>query len=179
MADTDLRIKAAAKRYNGAVIAIRECSSDGSSTLTSYFIMPYSDGQGIERVGDTAELLDGSNSTILSSTTLKNYKLKGNFIQVDKATIDILRNALSKTYNVYFYNGVVNGKYQEWFFPICNIDGNFSIELTDWNKVPFVFTSLKNDAIVTTTTVPGVAKATQFATPAEEQCVITETTVTT
>lgn len=180
MAYSDLRSASAAHRYNSAIIAIRECSGTGEPiSAIDWKVLPYCDGQSIERAAEEAELKDGSNAVIAATSSLTNYKLKANLLQCNKEIIDILNGSTGKYYNVFFNQGVVNSKHVEWVFPICKVTGSFSVDMSDWNKIPIEFASVNNaaQAVISCTVLVAntVASGTTFTVPASAQVVIVET----
>jgi hypothetical protein len=164
MADTDLRIKTASHRYGGGITWVRLCSTDGSSTLTVWTILPYYQSKGATPVFDTSDLLDQSQALINSQNDLKNYEIPMDLIQFDKATDDFIKGAKGLLYNVLEYNGVVNNKYQFDFYPLCYINETGE-DKSDWNKKSIMIKSSKNDAaIVVTTNLPVLLGSTYFCT---------------
>jgi len=160
------------KRYSDAKAWVIECKSDGTLIGNAWEELPHMSGPKINAKEDVAELKDGSNSTIHKSTTLDGFEFTCDLLQADKATIDLVKESRNKFYMLLYKVGEVYGAMQYWFFAPGSITSTAGPDYADFVKIPFVFTTLKNDSAITATSIlpaeatAGSLSVTDFVIPA-------------
>jgi len=95
---------------------------------------------------DTEDAKDETGNLIQSHETDRSIKITGVLMQTDKKTLDIAKECRGQFYQIYYYMGIVDGKYQELFAPICRIKPSVEMPSTT-RRIPLEITILKNDTL--------------------------------
>ena len=151
------RNKEFVKRFSDAKAWIVECQADGTMVGT-WETLPHMSAPKIDNKEETADLKDGSNSTIYKSNTLDCYEFTCDLLQADKATIDLIKNARDKLYMLIYKVGKINGNEQFWFLGPGTISATGGPDYSDFVKIPFVFTTSKNDVAIKISTFPTITE---------------------
>jgi hypothetical protein len=138
------RNKEFVKRFSDAKAWVVECDAKGTMQDT-WEALPHMSAPKVDMKEETAELKDGSNATIHKSVTLDCFEFTCDLLQADKATIDLIKNARTKLYMLIYKVGIIKGAEQYWFLGPGTISATGGPDYSDFVKIPFVFTTLKND----------------------------------
>lgn len=155
-----------------------EWSSTTTSTTGTVYTLPYLDEEKYARETKDTEVEDDSGTTVYSSSKLKSKKFTLNFLQTDKATLDLFDEVEAKTYILWMQRGIVGAEKQEWVF-YGKIGGKTDMSWKDVSKVGFEFIAQKNTATMTVTKLhTTLCWATQAVIPINKMHVIVTTAVT-
>lgn len=147
MALTTTRDKGAIVQGGGGIIKISEVDDSGVEINLApdyVFDLGYIQETTFSDTVDEEPQVDETRNTIQILLNNRKVVLSGVLMQSDKATLDIAKECRGKYYQVYYYGGIVNGKYQEFFFGICRIKP--AVELNSLTRrVPLEITCLKNE----------------------------------
>jgi hypothetical protein len=176
------RDKEYVKRFSDAKAWVVECDAEGTMAGT-WEDLPHMSAPKIDIKEESAELKDGSNATIHKSVTLDCYEFTCDLLQADKATIDLIKNARTKLYMLIYKVGIIKDVEQYWFLGPGTISATGGPDYSDFVKIPFVFTTSKNDVAIPEsgtlalpTTDPPIPSGLNFTIPKSEQAVLLEET---
>lgn len=100
---------------------------------------------------ETEELVDfdESGAQVVSENGNRTVKVSGLLMQTDKTTIDFFKETVrgDSYYAVYHYDGVNDGKRQEYLFGICKFRPLIEVA-SGTKRIPFEFSVLKNESTV-------------------------------
>ena len=138
------------KRFSDSKAWVIECKSDGTlvNSTDVWEELPHMAAPKLEAKEETAELKDGSNATIYKSNVLDCYEFTTELLQADKKTLDLIKKARDKFYMLIYKVGTVGGALQYMFFAPGQISSTGGPDYSDFVKIPFTFTSLKNDGVI-------------------------------
>jgi len=146
------------RRYSDSKVWIVQCDENGTfdtkNGWTDWQELPYISAPKVDIKEEVAELKDGSNATIYKSNTLDCYTISFDMLQANKDTIDIIKLARNKLFMLLYKVGTVGSKTQYMLFAPGNISSEGGLDYSDFTKVPFSFSSLKNDKVITFTKFP-------------------------
>ena len=143
--------KGAIKKFGGGVLKVllvTDSGPAGTEVSTAWLEMGYVQESKVSDVTENESITDETGNTVASVEANRVVKFTGLFMQTDKDTIDFLKETVrGNFYSVYHYDGVNNGKYQEYLFGICTIKPIVEVA-TGTKRIPFEFTVLKNEAAI-------------------------------
>ena|SRR3990167_5905292 len=154
MAWSPVKDKGAVKKFGGGVIRVREVSDDGatiSATDTAYHDIGYIASHKFQDNTPLEDIFDEAGNQVASDEGNRVVKITGTLMQTDGETFDIASDTRGNFYRAYIYNGIVNGKYQEFFCGICKIAPMIDVDYPG-ARTPFEISILKNDAALTLST---------------------------
>lgn len=100
---------------------------------------------------ETEELVDfdESGAQVVSENGNRTVKVTGLLMQTDKSTIDFFKETVRGDiyFAVYHYDGVNDGKRQEYYFGICKFKPLVEVA-SGTKRIPFEFSVLKNEAAI-------------------------------
>jgi len=176
--------KGAIKTFSGGVWSAIEVTDSGAiKTGQSQNDLGYVKSSTLRDETEELTDFDESGSQVVSEDGNRTIKVTGLLMQTDKELVDFLKETVrGKFYMIYHYDGVNNGKYQEYVFGICKIKPLVEIA-SGTKRIPFEFTVLKNEAAIGMggtgePAAPSSKKATSFDISAGLYYSVTETAVT-
>ena len=175
------RDKKYVKRFSDAEGWIIECESNGSlgvSPGNSWTALPYMSAPKVKPNEETAELKDGSNTTIYNSSHLDSYEFAMEILQADKESLDLSEYARGKFFMLIYKVGRVGNKLQYHLYAPGQILSTSQTDYSDFVKVGFSFKTVKNDDPISLNTLPEEIEASSveqpIVIPANKQRVIVE-----
>jgi hypothetical protein len=170
-------------KWAGGLMMIKEVQSTGADllgTADTFKSLSYIKTAKIAYAVDSEELTDETGKFVKLLENTESCKVTGNFLQSDGDLITFMTSGCrGKYYALYRYEGVVDGKHQEFFFPLVQFKP--SLELESGTKQPaFEIMCLVADAEITidTLVLPTGAKTTaDVVIPAGTYFKIVETAV--
>ena len=150
------RDKKYVKRFSDAEGWIIECESNGDLSLSgsSWTALPYMSAPKIKPKEETAELKDGSNTTIYNSSQLDSYEFSMEILQADKESLDLSEYARGKFFMLIYKVGRVGDKIQYHIYAPGQIVSTSETDYSDFVKIGFSFKTVKNDKPISLSTLP-------------------------
>lgn len=150
MAWTPAKNKGAVNSKGGAVIKIKEVNDDGSdlSTPGTIYDIGYIKESGFKDVTSNEIKKDEAGDTIRKIDTDREVIIEGVLMQSDKSTLDLAKEVRGKFYALLKQNGLKDGKQQEVFFGVGEIDPNFDVKYPG-GETPFRFVASKVNSTLT------------------------------
>ena len=149
--------KGAIKKFSGGVWRFCQLSDeeagvkaadavDGTST---YWLDPgYVQESTLSDSTETEDVMDETGGVVNTDEITRTVKITGLFMQTDKGLIDFLKDTVrGKYYAVFHYDGINNGKYQDYHFGICQIKPMIEIA-SGTKRIPFEISVLKNSSLI-------------------------------
>jgi hypothetical protein len=151
------RDKKYVKRFSDAEGWIIECESNGDlgvSVGNSWTSLPYMSAPKIKPKEETAELKDGSNTTIYNSSQLDSYEFAMEILQADKESLDLSEYARGKFFMLIYKVGRVGDKVQYHLYAPGQIVSTSETDYSDFVKIGFSFKTVKNDEAISLSSLP-------------------------
>ena len=151
------RDKKYVKRFSDAQGWIIECEANGTLNISSgnsWTALPYISAPKIKPKEETAELKDGSNTTIYNSSRLDSYEFSIDILQADKKSLDLSEYAREKFFMLIYKVGNVGDKLQYHVYAPGQIMSTAETDYSDFVKLGFTFKTVKNDNDVSLTILP-------------------------
>lgn len=143
--------KGAIRKFGGGVLkvlAVTDSGPVGTEVSTSWLEMGYVQETKLSDVTENESIMDETGSQVASVEANRTIKFTGLLMQTDKDTIDFLKDTVrGNFYSVYHYDGITNGKYQEYLFGICTIKPLVEVA-SGTKRIPLEITVLKNEAAI-------------------------------
>jgi len=173
--------KGAVVTKGGGNVWYKEVNDDGSDlgTPDSFADLGYIESWDLQDDTEREETYDEAGELVKSEEMDRTIKITGNLMQSDKATLDFLKETVrGNFYAVYRYEGIVNGKYQEALFGICQFKPMVGLA-SGTKRPPIEITVLKNESALTSVDISGVTgnHASTITVPAGEYYAFAETSV--
>jgi hypothetical protein len=185
MAWTPAKDKGAYASKGGGIIKIKEVNDDGSDLTTpgTIYDVGYLQETNFSDNTPTTPIKDEHGDTIVNEEGDRDVIVSGVLMQRDKLTLDMAKECRGKFYALMKYNGIINGKYQEIFYAVGQIDPSFDVKLQG-GTTPFKFTATKVNSAITIASASLTASfwntktSTTVTIAADDYYTIVETTVT-
>lgn len=143
--------KGAIRKFGGGIIKILVSTDSGPATnkvYSDWLDVGYVQESKLSDVTESEGVFDETGNQVGSLEANRTIKFIGLLMQTDKDLIDYLKDTVRGAYySVYHYDGVNNGKYQEYIFPICTIKPMVEVA-SGTKRIPFEITILKNEAAI-------------------------------
>ena len=143
--------KGAIRKFGGGVLKILVATYSGPATnkvYSDWLDVGYVQESKLSDVTADEPVNDETGGQVASLEGNRVIKFTGLLMQTDKDLIDYLKDTVRGAYySVYHYDGINNGKYQEYVFPICTIKPMVEIA-SGTKRIPFEITVLKNESAI-------------------------------
>lgn len=186
--------KGAIKKFSGGIWKVCPLSdeeaglkaADSAAGGSEWLDLGYVQEATLNDSTETEDVMDETGGVVNTDELSRTVKITGLLMQTDKELIDFLKETVrGKYYAIYHYDGINNGKYQDYHFGICQIKPMIEIA-SGTKRIPFEISVLKNTSLIPvngsgegfiTTVAKGSATTDAYNIAANTYYTLAETTV--
>jgi len=142
MALTTSKSKASVNIYGGGEIKVTQVDENGTqlSSPDTPHSLGYIKESTLSDKTPTQDIIDETGNVVVTVEGNRSVMVTGTMLQSASGNINIAKEVRGKFYQMYKFNGTVNGKYQEIFFGTGSITPQIELKFAD-GTIPFEYKS--------------------------------------